>query len=154
MIPVGYLVLVAGDEFYGAVLGDDNGQARGVFAAESVGGAMTSAGAIHGLQNAILGLDVEGAIDHFVLETGSLNLNAKAKQGESMVDQQAAIDRREVGKPERQLHKALAKGVGKFFVPRQILLPTGRGDSSGRGKMGQTPGDFLQNEGEGRGGAV
>ena len=52
---------------------------------------MASFGALHGLKDTMLRLDIEGAINHFVFKAGDLNFNAKSQYGEFVIEQKATV---------------------------------------------------------------
>ena len=78
---------MVGDEFDRAVLRNHNRQAVRVLAAEAIGCSVPGSSVFHGLQDAILRFDIEGAIHHFVFKTRDLNLNAKSEESEFVVEQ-------------------------------------------------------------------
>ena len=92
MIPVGYLVLMAGDEFHRTVLGDDDRKAFRVLATEAIHRTMSGSGALHGLKDTMLRFDIESTVNHFVFKAGDLNFNAKSQDREFVIEQKATID--------------------------------------------------------------
>jgi hypothetical protein len=61
--PVGYLVLMVGDEFDRTVLRDHNCKAFRVLAAETISRTMPSSGVVLGPKDTMLRFDIEGAIN-------------------------------------------------------------------------------------------
>jgi len=75
------------DKFDRTILRDHNCKAFGVLAAEAIRRTMSGSGALHGLKDAMLRFDIEGAVNHFVFKAWDLNFNAKSQYSEFVIEQ-------------------------------------------------------------------